>query len=124
MFLLPAPKKFIIFLLVMILLPAISFPVFTRANIVSSFTDVRDSYVIPYGPQSIRALIVALTAGFLTLISVIAMAVIIYGGFLILTSVGNEEKTVRGKKAIVLAIAGLIVIGLSVMIVNAVFKAA
>lgn len=92
-------------------------------NIGTGFADVKEAFITG-SHTTIREVIVAITAGLLVPLSVIAMAVIVYGGFLILTSVGNEERTARGKKALIYAMAGMIVIGLSAMIVNALLKAA
>jgi len=53
---------------------------------------------------------------------VIAFAVLIYGGYLYLTSVGDEARTGRAKKLIFFAIIGLMIIGISGITVNAVIQ--
>lgn len=54
----------------------------------------------------------------LTLAGVIAVVVLIIGGFWYITSAGNEEQSEKGRKAIVNAIIGLIVVILSYALVN------
>lgn len=53
----------------------------------------------------------------------IAVVYIIYGGFLYVTSAGNEENTGKGKKIIMYALIGIIIILASFAIVNTVLKA-
>jgi|GEM_PF-6193506 len=54
----------------------------------------------------------------LKITGVIAVVMVIYGGFLLLTSAGNLQKVTRGKNVILWAIVGLIVSGLAFMIVR------
>lgn len=54
----------------------------------------------------------------LGLIGLIALAVLIYGGFLFITSSGDEDKAAHAKRLILYAIVGLLLIGASVIIVN------
>lgn len=48
----------------------------------------------------------------------VALAAIIYGGFLYITSAGDEDRAAKGKKVVLYAVIGLILIGLSAVIVN------
>lgn len=52
------------------------------------------------------------------LIPVLALAVVIAGGIYYIISLGDEKKTAKAKAIILYAIVGLIIIGLSVLIVN------
>ena len=54
----------------------------------------------------------------LTFVGLIAVAMLIYGGFRYLTSAGNEETTKQAKRIILYAIIGIVVILLSAVIVN------
>lgn len=54
----------------------------------------------------------------LGLIGLIALAVLIYGGFLFITSSGDEDKAAKAKRLILYAIVGLLLIGASVIVVN------
>jgi hypothetical protein len=58
----------------------------------------------------------------LTVSGVIAVLFIIYGGFLYITSAGNEEQVEKGRKALVNSIIGLVVIILSYVLVNVITK--
>ncbi|MEX0649699.1 MAG: pilin [Candidatus Andersenbacteria bacterium] len=55
---------------------------------------------------------------FLSIIAIIAVGMLIYGGVLFLTSAGDETKTKQAKNLILYVVVGLIVIGLSAVIVN------
>jgi cytochrome bd-type quinol oxidase subunit 2 len=59
----------------------------------------------------------------LTFVGLIAVAMLIYGGFVYLTSSGNEEQTRKAKSIILYAIIGIIVIALSFVIVNTIISA-
>ena len=52
----------------------------------------------------------------------VAVIYLIYGGFLYITSAGNEESAEKGKNAIVYSLIGIIVIVLSFVIVSAVYR--
>ncbi|MBX4205160.1 MAG: pilin [Candidatus Doudnabacteria bacterium] len=65
------------------------------------------------------AIIGILTAA-LGLAGLIAVAMLIYGGFRYITSAGNEEMAKAGKKTITNALIGLVIIILSFVIINVV----
>lgn len=54
----------------------------------------------------------------LAFLGVIALAVIIYGGFLYLTAAGNEEGATKGKKSVIYAVVGILIILVSFALVN------
>jgi hypothetical protein len=60
---------------------------------------------------------------FLGIVSIIAVAAIIYGGFKYITSAGNDKDLTAAKNIIVYAVIGLIVIGLAAVLVNFVISA-
>lgn len=64
--------------------------------------------------------IVNFALGFL---GILAVVIIIYGGFLYVTAAGNDEKAGKGKKAVTYAITGLLIIMGSFAIVNTVLQA-
>ncbi len=64
--------------------------------------------------------VVKFALGFL---GIIAIVVIIYGGFLYLTAAGKEDKAGTGKKTITYAVIGLLIIMASFAIVNTVLQA-
>lgn len=51
-------------------------------------------------------------------LAAIAVAAIIYGGFLYIASAGDESKAEHGKKVLVYAIIGLVIVGAAGIIVN------
>jgi hypothetical protein len=51
-----------------------------------------------------------------------AVVVLIYGGFLYITSAGNADNATKGKTAIINAIIGIVIIVLSYVIVQIVFR--
>ncbi len=59
----------------------------------------------------------------LSLVGIIAVAFLIYGGFRYITSAGNEEAAEGGKKIITNAIIGLVVIIFSYVIVTVIVNA-
>ena len=54
----------------------------------------------------------------LTIVAVIAVAAVIWGGFLYITSFGDENKAATAKRVILYAIIGLFIIGAAALIVN------
>lgn len=54
----------------------------------------------------------------LTFLGIVALAIVIYGGFLYVTSAGNEEQSGKGKKAVTYAAIGIIIILGSFALVN------
>jgi hypothetical protein len=58
----------------------------------------------------------------LSIMGLIAVAVIIYGGFLYVTSMGDEKKAEQGKHAILYAVIGLIIIGGAAILTNVIIS--
>lgn len=59
----------------------------------------------------------------LSLTGIVAVAFLVYGGFVYMTSGGNEDNAERGKKTVTNAIIGLVIIILSYSIVTVVINA-
>ncbi len=75
------------------------------------------------GQGSFRSLALTIVNFFLTFLGLIAVVMIIYGGFLYVTAAGNQEKIESAKKIIMYAVIGIVVILLSFAIVNTVLGA-
>lgn len=75
------------------------------------------------GATSIGGLIVGVIRFLLALLLALAVLMIIIGGFIYLTSAGNEDKAKNGRKTVMYAIYGLIIVILSYTLVNVVERA-
>jgi len=71
------------------------------------------------GVVGIRAKILLIISNVLKILAVIAMGAMVYGGFLYVTSLGSEDKAKRGKTIVAYTIIGIIIIGFSAILVNA-----
>lgn len=58
----------------------------------------------------------------LGLAGVLALAAIVYGGFLYISAAGNQERVESGKNAVTYSIIGLVIIGFAYAIVSFVFQ--
>ncbi len=65
---------------------------------------------INLGAQDIRVTIGKIVRAVLGLLGVIAVVIVLYGGFVYMTSAGNEEKVTQGKKILINGIIGLAII--------------
>jgi hypothetical protein len=70
------------------------------------------------GFSSLPEFILAVLAVIGTLVAVLALAALIYGAVVYITSLGDEGRTSQAKKIILYAIIGLIVLGAAGIIVN------
>ncbi|MDO8511666.1 MAG: hypothetical protein Q7S57_00160 [bacterium] len=59
----------------------------------------------------------------LGLVGVLALAMIVYGGFLYVTAAGDEKQITKGKTVLIYAIIGIIVIGVAYSLVSFVIGA-
>lgn len=58
----------------------------------------------------------------LAIVGVIALAYLVYGGFMYITSAGNEDKVEAAKEIIINAVVGVVVIGVAAALVNFVIR--
>ncbi len=58
----------------------------------------------------------------LAIVGVIALAYLVYGGFMYITSAGNEDRVEAAKQIIINAVIGIIVIGVAAAVVNFVIR--
>ena len=72
----------------------------------------------PLRTTSVQGLITNIINAVLSIVGLVAVAMLIYGGFLIMISGGEQEKYDSGKKTITYAVVGLIVVILSYAIMN------
>lgn len=72
--------------------------------------------------RSAKDILQTIVKWLLSLIGTLAVISLLYGGFLYITSQGDESKAERAKTIILYSIIGLVVIGLSAIIVNVVIS--
>lgn len=77
---------------------------------------------LPLSTTSVPAAIGGFIRVLLGLTGTAALVMFIYGGFLYMTSAGNEERVTKGKKTIVWAILGLIAVFSAYSVVDFVIK--
>lgn len=90
-------------------------PVVVRAT--SPFTVQDYGGSVGLGTADLRAVMVNLISWVLSIVSLVAVSMIIIGGFQWLTSAGNEEKVEKAKKTISSAVVGIVVVILAWAIV-------
>ena len=109
-------KFFVITLLAIVLI--LGLVDFALAGIISEGVNSFGSQVYGGGytsPQQIAALIIQAV---LTFLGIIFIALIIYGGFLYMTAMGESEKVKKGKNVIIYSVIGLIIILTAYAITN------
>lgn len=70
------------------------------------------------GTDDIRLIIARIIRAVLGLLGIISLSLILYAGYTIMTAAGNEEKVAQGKKILINAVIGLVIIFSSVAIVQ------
>ena len=77
----------------------------------------------PLGTTDVRLIIANVINGALSISGSIALLMFIYGGFLWLTAMGKPEAVDKGKKVLIWATLGIIVIASAYVVTNAIFNA-
>ena len=70
------------------------------------------------GESSFRVIVKRIIDFILLFLGLIAVVMVIYGGFLYVTSAGNEEAVGKGKKILIYAALGIVIILISFALVN------
>ena len=103
-----------------------------KSGTVTSFTDFKGDLTPPdpkgYAPgltqaQDARTFVLNVTNFALGFLGLIAILIVIYGGFMVLTAASKPEEAGKGKKAIQFAAVGLLIVMSSFAIVNTVLLA-
>ena len=84
--------------------------------------DIGTAFPTGVRQQSVRDLVHTIINWALYLAAIIAVLIIIYGGFLYITARGNDTQAAAGTKTLTRAIIGLVIIVLSYMIVQVVYN--
>lgn len=83
--------------------------------------DAPDSIKAQTGDEGdFKVLLLRIVNFFLTFLGVIAVLMVIYGGILYITAQGDSGKADKGKKIIMYAIVGIVIIMLSFALINTV----
>ena len=70
------------------------------------------------GQTGLRGIVLTIVNFFLTFLGLLAVVMIIYGGFLYVSSAGNEENVNKAKKILLYAVLGIVIIIVSFALVN------
>lgn len=76
------------------------------------------------GQTGLRGIVLTIVNFFLTFLGLLAVIMVIYGGFLYVSSAGNEENVNKAKKILLYAVIGVVVIIVSFALVNTLLGAA
>lgn len=83
------------------------------------FTKIAKAGVIDDAP-TLYELILSFTNKVLTFVAVLAVLMVIISGVIYMTSFGKSEQTITAKRYLISSVAGLVVVLLSLVIVNAI----
>jgi hypothetical protein len=72
--------------------------------------------------RSTKEILQSIVKWLLSLVGTIAVISLIYGGFLYVTSQGEENQTEKAKNIILYSVIGIIIIGISAIVVNVVIS--
>lgn len=75
------------------------------------------------GQTGLRGIILTIINFFLGFLGLLAVIMVIYGGFLYVSSAGNEENVNKAKKILLYAVLGIVVIIISFALVNTLLTA-
>jgi hypothetical protein len=70
------------------------------------------------GQTGLRGIVLTIINFFLGFLGLLAVVMVIYGGFLYVSSAGNEENVNKAKKILLYAVVGIVVIIVSFALVN------
>lgn len=75
----------------------------------------------PFGTTEVTVLIGTVIKAFLGIIGSLTLLMLVWGGFLWLTSAGNQDRISKGTKTMVWAVIGVILVFSSYILVNTLF---
>lgn len=70
------------------------------------------------GDTNLKTSLIAMLNYFLGFVGIVLIGIIVYAGFIIIVSQGDDEKLTEGRKMIIYALIGVVIIFLSFTIVN------
>ncbi len=102
--------------LVLLLGPVFLSPVLAQPDIGIEFAENLD--LVAANEEDPRDMAVIIIKYLITFLGLIAVGVILYGGFIWMTAAGNDDRLAKAKKIIVAGVIGLIIILAAFAIVN------
>jgi|SRR5690348_11847158 hypothetical protein len=93
-----------------------------QAQLSNDVNGVAATFNIPAG-NNLAGTVGLIVNWLLSLVGIVAVIFIVYGGLLYITSQGDEKKAEAGKRVVIFAVIGLIIIGISAVVVNFVLSA-
>jgi len=106
---------------VLALAPDVEAASFLKGQMFDPNRDLPDNLDQAGGDATLREIVLLAINFILGFVGLIAVIMMIYGGFVLLTSSGDEEATSKAKNIILFAIIGIIIILFSFAIINTIF---
>jgi len=116
-----AVAMFAVMALLVIVAPNVEAAGFLKGQLFDPNRDLPDNISDAGGDNTFRDIILLAINFILGFVGLIAVIMMIYGGFILLTSQGEEEKTKKAKSTILFAVIGIVIILFSFAIVNTLF---
>ncbi|MFA6392373.1 MAG: pilin [Patescibacteria group bacterium] len=86
------------------------FSLFLLPQVTNAVSFYNPSGTLGLGTANLQATVIAIIQWILGLLGLIAVILVLYGGFTWMTAGGNEEKVEKAKKIITAAVIGLVII--------------
>lgn len=109
-------KKITVSLLPVFIFLTIAMPALARPEIGLEYAE--NIGLAASGEDDVRDMAVDIIQYLITFLGLIAVAIVLYGGFVWMTASGNEDRVAKAKKIIIAGVIGLIVILSAFAIVN------
>ncbi len=115
-------KAFLVGMCLVLCLPIV--PVHAQNNFTDGLEDVKSLAGANElaGASSAKDILLGIMKWLLTLTGIIATISLLYGGYLYITSQGEDDQVQQAKHLILYSVIGIIIIGISAIIVNVVIN--
>lgn len=112
------PRRWLRVAVLAVVLAACSFVLAVAPAVLALETGLQFGTATGLSTQDIRITVAKIIRAFIGILGLVALVIILYGGFLWMTSGGEEEKIAKGKKVLGNGVIGLVIILLSIGIVQ------
>ena len=104
-------KRILATLVIVMTMSLMALPLITNAqNSAENLFDLNSARAIGLGNESLKDTINSIIKVVLGFLGLLAVIIILWGGFIWMTAMGDEEKTEKAKKLIIAGIIGIIII--------------